>query len=119
MPVVCADDVGDGAVVVELETVGLRECSFEATFRDRRGEVEEGAGDRGGRDAFTAGGVLLIEGARGVQSVPRDADAAELGGDVDAGLLGRSIRATPSAWGVAGCRSTGVCIAFAYGLTRH
>jgi hypothetical protein len=62
VPVGASDDVGDRPVVVELEALGLRERSFEAAFRHRRGEVEEGAGDGGGGDALVAGGVTGIEG---------------------------------------------------------
>jgi hypothetical protein len=58
----------DGAVVVEPQALGLRERPLELAGARRRGEVEQGATDGGGRDALVVGGVLGIEGARAVQA---------------------------------------------------
>ena len=67
------DDVVDGALVVELEVHGLRQRAFELVVSHRCRQVEQGAVDGRDRDAFVAGGVLGIEGTRGVQADPRDA----------------------------------------------
>jgi hypothetical protein len=62
VPVRPGEDVRDGAVVVELESLGLGERSFEAVALHRGGDVEEGAGDGGDRDALVGGCVTGIEG---------------------------------------------------------
>jgi hypothetical protein len=63
MSVGSREHVLDGAVVVELQTLGLRQRPLQAMWFDRRGEVEECASDRCDRDAFVGGGVTGIEGA--------------------------------------------------------
>jgi len=56
------DDVLEGSVVVELQALGLRESSLEVMGRDLGSDVEQGAGQGGGRDALVVAGVLGIEG---------------------------------------------------------
>jgi hypothetical protein len=63
MPVPAGDHVGDGAVVVDPEALGLRERTFEAVLADGGGEVEQGARDRRDGDALVGGHVTGIEGA--------------------------------------------------------
>ena len=87
-PLASGDDVFDRAVVVELQALGLGERALELAAAGGRRDVEQGAGDRRGRDALVAGGVLGIEGASAVQADPRGAVAAARRGDVDARLVG-------------------------------
>jgi hypothetical protein len=63
VPLRALQHVGDGAVVVELEALGLRERPLEAVGAHAGGKVEERAGDGGDWDALVAGGVSGIEGA--------------------------------------------------------
>jgi hypothetical protein len=67
-------------VVVELQAFGLRKGSLEVVLGDVRGDVEERAVDRRGRDALVVGGVLGIEGPRTVQADPRDPAPGRRGG---------------------------------------
>jgi hypothetical protein len=71
VPVRSRQEVCDGAVVVELQALGLRERSLQAVRLDRRGEIEQRARDRRDRDAFVAGGVPGIEGTGPMQADAR------------------------------------------------
>ena len=88
-PLRAVDDVGDRAVVVELEALGLRERALEAVGADRGREVEEGAGDGGGRDALVGGGVTGIEGAGLMHRHARNRVAAVAYGHLRAGARRR------------------------------
>jgi hypothetical protein len=84
VPVGSRDDVFDRSVVVELQAFGLREGSLEVVLGDVRGDVEERAEDRRGRDALVVCGVLGIEGPRTVQADPRDPAPGRRGGHLRA-----------------------------------
>jgi hypothetical protein len=83
VPVRPCDQVGDRAVVVELQALGLRERPLEAVRLDRRRQVQQRPGDFRDRDAFVLGGVTGIEGARPMQADARQAGAGHGRGDVD------------------------------------
>jgi hypothetical protein len=83
------DDVVDRALVVELQVHGLRQRSLELVCSCGCRQVEQCAVDRRDRDALVAGGVLGIEGTRGVQADPPDALATARRHHIDARLVGR------------------------------